>query len=154
MNSVHLLDVEWLLQRQLSQVGDWHNVQYIPESGDPLYQLVSEQHHTNFDLWHEEDKARDPDASDAIIATVKRSIDRLNQKRNDEIEKIDEAIVSKQKERPRENSRISIAGRPNINEISKRNEAIANQERKSFYKVAGIIVLLIIAIIFLLYFFS
>ena len=87
MNSVHLLDVEWLLQRQLSQVGDWHNVQYIPESGDPLSQLVSEQHHTNFELWHEEDKARDPDASDAIIATVKRSIDRLNQKRNDEIEK-------------------------------------------------------------------
>ena len=88
-----LLDVEWLLQRQLSQVGEWHNVQYIPESGDPLYQLVSEQHHTNFDLWHEEDKARDPDASDAIIATVKRSIDRLNQKRNDEIEKIDEALL-------------------------------------------------------------
>ena len=93
MNSVHLLDVEWLLQRQLSQVGDWHNVQNIPESGDPLYQLVSEQHHTNFDLWHEEDKARDTVASDAIIATVKRSIDRLNQKRNDEIEKIDEALL-------------------------------------------------------------
>ncbi len=93
MNSVHLLDVKWLLQRQLSQVGDWHNVQNIPESGDPLYQLVSEQHHTNFDLWHEEDKARDPDASDAIIATVKRSIDRLNQKRNDENEKIDEALL-------------------------------------------------------------
>ena len=88
-----LLDVEWLLQRQLSQVGEWHNVEYIPESGDPLYQLVSEQHHTNFDLWHEEDKARDPVASDAIIATVKRSIDRLNQKRNDEIEKIDEALL-------------------------------------------------------------
>ena len=59
-----------------------------------------------------------------------------------------------QKERPRENSRIYIAGRPNINEISKRNEAITNQERKSYYTVAGIIVLLIIAIIFLLYFFS
>jgi len=94
MNSdMPLLDVEWLLQRQLSQVGEWHNVQYIPESGNPLYQLVSEQHHTNFDLWHEEDKARDPVASDAIIATVKRSIDRLNQKRNDEIEKIDEALL-------------------------------------------------------------
>ena len=70
------------------------------------------------------------------------------------VKKIDETKVSMQKERLRENSRISIAGRPNINEISKRNEAIANQERKSFYTVAGIIVLLIIAIIFLLYFFS
>ena len=74
--------------------------------------------------------------------------------KNQTVEKIDGTIVPIQKERPRENSRISIAGRPNINEISKRNEAIAKQERKSFYKVAGIIVLLIIAIIFLLYFFS
>ena len=70
------------------------------------------------------------------------------------VEKVDGPIEPMQKERPRENSRIFIAGRPNINEISKRNEAIANQERKSFYKVAGIIVLLIIAIIFLLYFYS
>ena len=70
------------------------------------------------------------------------------------IEKIDGTVVPMQKERPKENSRISIAGRPDINEISKRNEAIVKQERKSFYKVAGIIVLLIIAIIFLLYFFS
>ena len=70
------------------------------------------------------------------------------------IEKIDETVVSMQKEQPRESGRISITGRPNINEISERNEAIAKQERKSFYKVAGIIVLLIIAIIFLLYFFS
>ena len=70
------------------------------------------------------------------------------------VEKIDKTKVLMQKERPRENSRISIAGRPNINEISKRNEAIANQERKSYYTSAGIIVLLIIAIIFLLYFFS
>ena len=94
MNSdMPLLDVEWLLQRQLSQVGEWHIVKFIQESGDPLYQLVSEQHHTNFDLWHEEDKARDQVASDAIIAAVKRTIDRLNQKRNDEIEKIDEALL-------------------------------------------------------------
>ena len=70
------------------------------------------------------------------------------------VEKIDGTVMPTQKERPREISRTSIAGRPNINEISKRNEAIAKQEKKSFYRVAGIIVLLIIAIIFLLYFFS
>ena len=70
------------------------------------------------------------------------------------VEKNDWTIVPMQKEQPRENGRISITGRPNINEISERNEAIAKQERESFYKVAGIIVLLIIAIIFLLYFFS
>ena len=70
------------------------------------------------------------------------------------IKEIDETMVPKQKELPRENSRISMAGRADINEISKRNEEIANQERKLFYRSAGIIVLLIIAIIFLLYFFS
>ena len=43
------------------------------------------------------------------------------------VEKIDEEIVPMQKEPPRENSYRFIAGRPNINEISKRNEAIANQ---------------------------
>ena len=69
-------------------------------------------------------------------------------------EKIDGTIVPTQEKQPRENSRTSITGRPNINEISKRNEAEANQERKSFYRSAGIIVFLIIAIIFLLYFFS
>ena len=69
-------------------------------------------------------------------------------------EKVDRTVVPMQEKRPRKNSRTSIAGRPNIDEISKRNEAIAKQERKSFYKVAGIIVLLIIAIILLLYFFS
>ena len=70
------------------------------------------------------------------------------------VEKIDEVGLPKRKERPRESGHISTSGRPDINEISKRNEAIAKQERKSFYMVAGIIVLLIIAIIFLLYFFS
>ena len=77
-------------------------------------------------------------------------IDQMEDRYNGKSQAV-EGSEYKEKERPRENSRT---GRPDINEISKRNEAIANQERKTFYKVAGIIVLLIIAIIFLLYFFS
>lgn len=46
----------------------------------------------NFRLWHEEDLARDHAASDAIIAGVKRRIDRLNQQRNDAIERIDAGL--------------------------------------------------------------
>src|SRR5471032_2731864 len=59
---------------------------------EPLMTLVQDEHRRNFDLWHEEDKARAPDATDAQIATVKRSIDKLNQQRNDFIEKIDEFL--------------------------------------------------------------
>ena len=52
--------------------------------------------------------------------------------KNQTVEKIDRTVVPMQEERPRKNSRISIAGRPNINEISKRNEAIIKQERETF----------------------
>ena len=90
-----LIDVDGLLQRQLSLVNEWHKSESNPENSDSFYQLVYEQHCTNFKLWHEEDNARDPNASDNLIATVKRSIDRLNQKRNDEIEKIDAGLLKK-----------------------------------------------------------
>lgn len=48
----------------------------------------------NYQLWHEEDKARRTDVDDSMIATVKRNIDRFNQQRNDLIEKLDEAILA------------------------------------------------------------
>ena len=88
-----ILEVDSLLETQLSQVDEWHQTQYFPEKGDQLLTLITVQHHTNFELWHEEDKARDPEASDSVIADVKRSIDRLNQRRNDKIEQIDEALL-------------------------------------------------------------
>ena len=48
----------------------------------------------------------------------------------------------------------SITGRPNIDEISKRNEEEEKQERKSSYLVKGIILLFVLVAVLLLYFFS
>jgi len=56
--------------------------------------LVACQHRANFDLWHIEDEARTPRASDAEIADVKRRIDRTNQLRNDLMEGLDRALQS------------------------------------------------------------
>jgi hypothetical protein len=55
--------------------------------------LVARQHRANFDLWHVEDEARTPAASDAEIAEVKRRVDRTNQLRNDLIEELDRAMM-------------------------------------------------------------
>ena len=62
--------------------------------------------------------------------------------------------VPEQKGWQKEDTRPTITGRPNIDEISKRNEEAVKQERRSFYMVVGIIVLLIMAVMLLVYFLS
>lgn len=55
--------------------------------------LVEPQHRANFDLWHIEDEARRPGATDAELAAVKRRIDATNQERNDLVEEIDRMLL-------------------------------------------------------------
>jgi hypothetical protein len=55
--------------------------------------LVARQHRANFDLWHIEDEARRPEASDAELAAVKRRIDQTNQLRNDLVEELDRKLL-------------------------------------------------------------
>jgi hypothetical protein len=70
----------------------WHEGNEVHAGDDGLHELVLQQHACNFNLWHEEDKARDPSASSEAIELIKRRIDTFNQKRNDLIESIDEAL--------------------------------------------------------------
>lgn len=70
-----------------------------PDSiADPLipgvWWWVHANHHCNTLLWHEEDKARRVDVRADEIALSKRLIDRHNQRRNDAVEALDEALLA------------------------------------------------------------
>ena len=56
-----------------------------------LGELVANLCQTNMELWKQEDIARLPD--DSKVVAAKRAVDKLNQKRNDLIEKIDDLFV-------------------------------------------------------------
>src|SRR5258708_38969357 len=60
-----------------------------------LSALIEAQHRANFYLWHEEDKARDPVATDSTITAVKHAIDRISHRRNDMVEEIDALLLTK-----------------------------------------------------------
>ena len=54
---------------------------------------VRRQHRANNELWHIEDEARAPGASDADLAGVKRRVDVINQLRNDLAEELDRVLL-------------------------------------------------------------
>jgi hypothetical protein len=54
---------------------------------------IARHHRANFDLWHIEDEARTPGATDTELASVKRRIDTTNQRRNDLAEQLDRALL-------------------------------------------------------------
>jgi hypothetical protein len=64
--------------------------------------LVRRQHASNFLLWHTEDEARRPGATNADLARVKRTIDSTNQLRNDLAEQCDQFLLDQLGEQLRE----------------------------------------------------
>ena len=87
-----MIDVIELTGMQHLMVAHWHS-ESLGNPYEGFLSIACEQHQYNFCLWHEEDIARSPDVGDARIAAVKRAIDRFNQKRNDAIERMDDAIA-------------------------------------------------------------
>ena len=83
-----LLPAHALLQSFDEATVQWHHATTNPA------ELPLQLHRANFDLWHLEDRARDLQATDAVIAGVKRGIDRTNQQRNDLVEQLDTALLA------------------------------------------------------------
>ena len=86
------ISVEQVIALQTETVAKWHQ-QPVDNTYDGVLSTICQQHSFNYLLWHEEDIARSKDVTDAEIARVKRSIDKLNQQRNDWIEKVDNEIT-------------------------------------------------------------
>jgi hypothetical protein len=88
-----MLDVRRITDLHRAMVARWH-AQEIDNPYHGFLAVVCQQLSFNFRLWHEEDIARSRDVSDSRIAAVKRNIDRLNQQRNDWIEKLDDFLTA------------------------------------------------------------
>lgn len=104
-----MLDALEIVRMQDEATERWHRNETWPDAltlalaEDPktvqqqspgLLQIALANHRANYDLWHEEDKAREPDAADDRIAAVKHAIDVLNQSRNDLVEAMDRLLLA------------------------------------------------------------
>lgn len=86
-----MISVQEITDMQRTTVSRWHK-EDIANNYEGILGLACAQHEFNYRLWHQEDIARAVDVSDTRIAEVKRAIDKLNQSRNDWIEKLDDWI--------------------------------------------------------------
>jgi len=89
-----MVDAGEIVRLQEEATRAWHEPREMPAAASELDALVVEQHRANFDLWHEEDEARDPEATPEKIVGIKKAIDRLNQRRNDLMERIDRKLLA------------------------------------------------------------
>ncbi len=66
-----------------------------PAHAEGAWAAIEANHRRNVLLWDAEDQARRTDVPDAPSPRCKRAIDRHNQRRNDAVESIDEALLAR-----------------------------------------------------------
>jgi hypothetical protein len=86
------IEVRTILKLHETTVARWHT-QEINNPYEGFLHVVCLEHQQNFRLWHQEDIARSPEVGNAELAAVKRTIDKLNQQRNDLIERLDDGLI-------------------------------------------------------------
>lgn len=91
------MDVDGILELHRQCLQRWHQNEETDCKPEGYLELICHQHFLNYQLWQQEDRARDATASFERIAEVKRRIDRLNQQRNDFIERIDDWLAEELK---------------------------------------------------------
>ena len=90
-----MLDASHIVHLQDQATLRWHEEAASVTTTDTAWDtLILDQHRANCDLWHHEDAARDPLASDRDIVAHKHAIDTLNQRRNDLAEQIDLVLLA------------------------------------------------------------
>jgi Protein of unknown function (DUF4254) len=100
-----MLSAERIVELHDQWICDWHSDSQLEpgdiETTDPhpgakpdWLGSIALHHRANFDLWHIEDEARAPGATDAELAGVKRRIDSTNQRRNDLTEELDRILMA------------------------------------------------------------
>ena len=90
-----MLSAEAITKLHDHATGLWHagSVGLSGPADNDWLAAVAGQHRANFDLWHIEDEARSPGATDADLAAVKRLVDKTNQLRNDLAEDLDRRLL-------------------------------------------------------------
>ncbi len=96
-----MLSAERIVSLQDGRTRAWHLVDAAGEAAtaagkgaeEEWLARVTLQHRANFELWHIEDEARTPGATDSELAKVKRRVDTTNQRRNDLAEELDRRLL-------------------------------------------------------------
>lgn len=90
---------EVALGRQHAEDDDTARHDARHDENDVVWSAIRANHYHNRLLWREEDQARRTDVGAEAIAASKRAIDRHNQLRNDAVEALDEALLTRLAER-------------------------------------------------------